>query len=116
MNLDEANSKLNRLGALGPNWNSYGANTIDPRALQRVRDILRAWNTRRPDIAQPDIVPLSDGGVSVSWAGEGEEFAVNADGEIDHVYADRDGGQVVLDAMMGVLRQFAGTMRSETTT
>ena len=111
MNLDTVNKALDRLAELGPNWNSYGSNVIDPRAIARVRCILRNWNKRRPDIAQPDIVPLSDGGVSVSWSGEGEEFAVNADGEIDHVYADRDGDRVVLVAMMGVLKQHAGAER-----
>ena len=114
MNLDTVNKALDRLAGLGPNWNSYDARTIDPRAIAKAREILQAWNADRPDTAQPALVPHSDGAVSVSWHGESAEFVVAADGEIESVFVERDerdGGAVLTRMMMDTLRQYAGTER-----
>ena len=60
--------------ALGENWDSYGAEPINPEAIDKMREMLEAeW-----------IVPVNDGGVYVSW-GDAEQagFTVRGDLEVE---------------------------------
>ena len=56
---------MRKLLSLGPNWNSYGAEPIDRRAVQSALDLLA--ETMPPTAPAPQVVPSSRGGLQLEW-------------------------------------------------
>jgi hypothetical protein len=56
--------RLQRLVALGPNWNGYGEARPHAASIKRAVAVLDAVAYRGPT---PDMVPLADGGVQIEW-------------------------------------------------
>lgn len=51
-----------------PNWDGYGAPPIKEAALEKARAVAEALNRFVPSaIPAPDVVPETDGDVSLSW-------------------------------------------------
>jgi hypothetical protein len=63
--------------AMRDDWDSYGANRIRPKAIDRARELYEAL-PHKPDWA----VPLAEGAVQFEWDGEGLllEVEVHHDG------------------------------------
>lgn len=66
-------SRIRRLLALRDNWNGYGERAIHEGALKRAVNVLNVIGTDGPC---PDIVPTSEGGVQLEWAGADYEIEV----------------------------------------
>ncbi len=67
---------LAALLALGPDWDSYGAATIDLRRVQAAGELL--GTIMQPETPTPTVVPTSGGGVQLEW----HEVAVDLEIEI----------------------------------
>jgi hypothetical protein len=58
-------SELDRLAALAPNWDRYGAPAIDPQIIAAAKVFLRALPE---NIAyRPRVVPMSPGNLQFEW-------------------------------------------------
>lgn len=58
-------AKLDDLGRLGANWDSYGAAPVDPNVIAAARALIRSLPE---NIAyRPRVVPLSSGGLQFEW-------------------------------------------------
>jgi hypothetical protein len=70
--------RLDKIAALEPNWDSYGALSIDPRAVAEVRSFLKKWPK---GWSKPFIVPTTSGGIALEWQDD-EDFTMiwNPDG------------------------------------
>ena len=66
-------SRLNALKELGKNWDSYGADPINPQSIERARKLLEVIQT------EPLIVPTRDGGVALAWHEEDITLTIYAD-------------------------------------
>ena len=66
-------SRLNALKELGKNWDSYGADPINPQAIERARKLLEVTQ------AEPLIIPTRDGGVALAWHEEDITLTIYAD-------------------------------------
>ena len=77
---------------LPPNWNSYGAQQIDPKTVQFALEILLA--TMRPDTPRPILVPTSRGGVQLEWHTRGVDLEVEIlePGRLRVSYEEQRGG------------------------
>ena len=85
--LRPAVAEVEELTSLAPNWNGYGAKSVDAgSAVAAVQFLLRA---AYPNISRPDIVPVSDGGVQVEWHRGGVDFEVCFSPEESLVYVDK---------------------------
>jgi hypothetical protein len=62
---DAINTRLDELSRLQPNWDGYGAPTIDPRILAATRTFVRSLPA--PLALHPRIVPLSPGNLQFEW-------------------------------------------------
>lgn len=56
--------RIRELMALNPNWDSYGARSIDSKAASAARRLL---DTLGPPA---ELSPLSDGGILIIWHGD----------------------------------------------
>ncbi|HJT31132.1 MAG TPA: hypothetical protein VJ783_03620, partial [Pirellulales bacterium] len=66
--------KLSALLALPPNWDSYGACSIDPQiALSALKLLGRVM---RIDSPPPSVVPTSTGGIQFEWHAHGIDLEV----------------------------------------
>jgi hypothetical protein len=61
---------------LPDNWNSYGANPIDPAQVAWALDLLA--RTMKLDSPTPTVVPTSHGGVELEWHLRGVDLEVHA--------------------------------------
>ena len=74
-------NRLDEFKSLEENWDSYGAQPISPKAIDRAKDLLR--------VCSPPcfIAPLADGGVQLEWecpdANRRAEVEVNAEGKAE---------------------------------
>jgi hypothetical protein len=59
---------------LPPNWDSYGAGTIDPSLVQAAMDCMNA--VLGPDSPAPRVVPLSSGGLQLEWHRQGTDLEI----------------------------------------
>ena len=66
-------SRLNALKELGKNWDSYGADPMDPKAIEKARKLLEVIQT------EPLIIPTRDGGVALAWHEEDITLTIYAD-------------------------------------
>jgi hypothetical protein len=66
--------RLQELAELKENWDSSGANPIDPEALESARIFMS--RTVLPDIPLPCIVPTCVGGVCLEWSTPGRDISV----------------------------------------
>lgn len=73
--------QLRRLLHLQPNWNSYGARTVDPKAVIGAIELLTTagWTGVLPAVS-----PLASGGVQLEWGDQhdGVELDVFPDGSV----------------------------------
>lgn len=65
---------LSSLLVLPPNWDSYGAQPIDPRCIEYARTLLRS--IMKPDTPAPAVVPTSQGGVQLEWHTKGLDLEI----------------------------------------
>jgi hypothetical protein len=93
-----AREQLNEMSELEPDWDSYGADPIAPRAIALATDLLRLVDERLSGVAfeqsRPQIVaPRADGGVQIEWGTSPFLIAVHADpsGNLGYLYKDRQG-------------------------
>ena len=83
--------ELNRLYLLQPDWDTYGSEPPNNRAIVLAHQILIALNEE--DLLPDRTVPSAEGGVSMSFY-EGEKFAMIEcfnDGETVAAWSDRQG-------------------------
>ena len=66
-------ARLNALKERNKNWNSYGADPVNPKAIERARHLLAVLKT------EPLIFPTVDGGVVMSWGDEDVTLTIHAD-------------------------------------
>lgn len=59
---------------LPPNWDSYGAGTIDSRIVQAALDCMNA--VLGPNSPAPRVVPLSSGGLQLEWHRKGIDLEI----------------------------------------
>ena len=69
----ETLSSILSLLALGDNWNGYGERAIHESAVKRAVNVLAVIGAAGPC---PDVVPTSEGGIQLEWAGAGFEIEV----------------------------------------
>lgn len=55
---------LNELAILGPNWDGYGAPSIDPAILAAAHGFVNGLPEKLP---RPTIVPMSSGNLQLEW-------------------------------------------------
>jgi len=70
--------RLTELHDLPPDWDSYGARPISPRAEGIARDLLVAfWHAALiPDDPNFDLMPGPDGGLQLEWMGRNGELEI----------------------------------------
>jgi len=68
------------LTALPPNWDSYGARTIDPYLVAGTVELLHTLIG--PDTPLPSIVPTSRGGVQLEWHCNEVDLEINVSSPI----------------------------------
>jgi len=80
--------KLNELSQLKKNWDSYNGDVIGTPALTVAMLILTSLE--EVGISDPDIIPTSEGGVSLEWTrGNSSEFSIHiaANGLLSDIFA-----------------------------
>lgn len=82
-----------RLAALLPGWDSYGAKPLDPTAVRRTFNLLPALLL--DDSPEPSVVPTRDGGVQLEWHRRGVDLEVKVPptGPISYLIADAGTGE-----------------------
>ncbi|MBA2361473.1 MAG: hypothetical protein H0V79_11190 [Actinobacteria bacterium] len=93
---DALAARFEELAALNPDWDSYGARSVDPDAL-RQGQLFVEWLLQRP-IPIPSIFPVPDGGVQLEWAAGAVELEVEIEpGAAVGVFVcdDRDAGHQI---------------------
>ncbi len=68
-------SKLDELAKLEKNWDSYNGDPIGKGALGVARLVAKAMAGFTID--EPNIVPTSNGGISLEWYRAGREFSLS---------------------------------------
>lgn len=63
--LKKSLEKLEEFKTLKPNWDSYGAKSINFDLISKTRDLLNSINM--VDVPEPFLAPVSDGGVNIEW-------------------------------------------------
>jgi len=92
--LERAFREMQSFAVLDAGWDSYGARLVQSDAiLQTLRLLAVVFNTRE-DIADPMIVPTSEGGVQIEWDRDDVhlELEVRPSLEVD-VYWERPDGE-----------------------
>ena len=81
-------SRLLHLASLNPNWDSYGSEQVSPVALSVAADVLARFLQDQTIV--PDILPSSDGAVTIEWHARGIELEIEAtpDGRAEVFFAD----------------------------
>lgn len=59
------NAELDRLSALQPNWDRYGAPAIDPKIIEAARSFVSALPQNLA--FRPRVVPMSTGNLQFEW-------------------------------------------------
>jgi len=103
---------INRLEILPNNADGYNSRSVQPRALQAARLVLRIANIIKPP--QPEIVPSPLGGIDLVWwtGAKKLELIVGADGLLSYFLTDggavSDGDLEIgnIDSILGLLRRF----------
>lgn len=98
-------ASLQRLAALSPGWDSYGAKPLNPSAVRRALNLLPLL---LPEYApEPSVVPTRDGGVQFEWHRRGIDLEVKVPptGPISYLVADAERGEE---------REWEGTLERDT--
>jgi hypothetical protein len=76
---------------LSPNWDSYGAKTINQEMIRASLMILT--QIMQADSPVPSIVPLSDGGIQIEWHRRQQDLEIvfSMDDQPQYFYRSRDG-------------------------
>jgi hypothetical protein len=63
--VEEAQSALDSLRVLAPNWDGYGAPVIDPAVIEAAKSFI----ARLPEslVSGPRVVPMSNGSLQLEW-------------------------------------------------
>jgi hypothetical protein len=88
-----AERRLEQLLTLPPGWDSYGGSPISRDVASRVIRILEGL--AKAQTPQPQLVPLSSGGIHIEWHAHGVELSLEVDPDADRVvmfYADLENG------------------------
>jgi hypothetical protein len=72
--VDPTLKALGEILALGGNWDSYGANPVDPHTAAAVVGL--CLETMRSDSPAPSVVPTSRGGIQLEWHTRGVDLEV----------------------------------------
>jgi hypothetical protein len=72
--LAKTDEALQNLLALSPDWNSYGARTIQPEVVRTASALLH--HLAHDDIPQPAVVPTVRGGVQLEWHTRGIDLEI----------------------------------------
>ncbi len=105
----DAIGRLEDLAALAPGWDSYGAKSVAADLALAAVKFLADVAIAAPDVHEPSIVPLSDGGIQVEWHRGGIDLEVAfSDDEpgvsrVDHTNDDT-AERPLSDALSEVLR------------
>lgn len=111
--LPELLAELNRLNQLEPNWDGEAAAAITPRAIGEARQILSnalgSYPLLERSLRPFFVVPSPDGGVDLEWRSgqRSVEIAIDPDGTIAFLTADRTGERPRFHEHHGVSRQQA---------
>lgn len=91
--LDQLLYALNKLTALPPNWDSYGARQINVSCAAVAFHVL--MDAMREDTPAPAIVPTSDGHIQFEWHMRGIDLEVEVISPVDInvMYEDHYSGQ-----------------------
>jgi hypothetical protein len=81
-------NNIQRLAALAPNWDSYGAEPLRTSAARRC--ITSVLMSLPDDTPEPTVVPTREGGLQLEWRRSGVEFeiAVPPEGPITYLLVD----------------------------
>lgn len=90
-----------RLAALPPNWDSYGSPPPKRNAIEA--SIILLVSAAPSDLPEPDVVPVSGGGIQIEWAMGRRELELNVlpSGAVEYLKAED--GEPVREDIMGVL-------------
>lgn len=76
---DTTRERLEELGGLEADWDSYGALPVSPPALAAAGAIIGQAVAQAGEQGVPrDIMPIVDGGVALEWRNSGLELALHA--------------------------------------
>ena len=96
--------ELDDIAALEPDWDSYGAEPIAPRAIALATDLLHLVDERLGRVAfeqsRPQIVaPRPDGGVQIEWGTRPIQIAVHTDpsGNLGYLFKDQQAGAIIYE-------------------
>lgn len=91
--------QLHEIAALEPDWDSYGADSIAPRAIALATDLLRLVDERLSRVAfeqsRPLVVaPRPDGGIQIEWGTYPIQIAVHTgpSGNLGYLFKDQQAG------------------------
>jgi hypothetical protein len=97
-------ARLEELGALVHDWDSYGAAPITARALRAARKffqtVIERFGPSAGDAALPrDISPIPSGGVLAEWVGPSAEIEIHIGpgGKLGYLFIDRRGAEPQFD-------------------
>lgn len=83
--------KLESLRDLKPNWDSYGADPPNPKAIDRATKFAEFLSEK--GIGEPHVAPCNDGCIAFEWTGVCElEVDINAAGTFAYLLGDKDEG------------------------
>ncbi len=88
--------RLAELAKLGPDWDSYGALPLAPRAIAIAKQTAEQAVERFGEPGVPyTVMPIADGGVSLEWRGATTdlELDISPDGALSYLLIDRTGGE-----------------------
>ena len=98
--LEPALQRLDELAQLEPDWNSYGAAAMSPRAIKIAREFLKSVAKRLVDkvgerVRPYVVVPLADGGVQIEWRSPERdlEVEIGPDGTLGYLLIERIGAE-----------------------
>lgn len=112
--LDQILSVLNRLIALPPNWDSYGALQIDISRTRVAFNVL--MEVMREDTPAPSIVPTSDGHIQFEWHMRGIDLEVEVISPVtirvmyEDQYSDEPPQELTLDYDLTLLNGFVSEL------
>lgn len=105
--------RLEELRRLKPNWNSYGAQEINPTVIDYVRSFLEEYGGATH---APQIVPTNRGGIQIEWHRVDRDLEVQFDSPEDgyFFYQDREHGTEIEGELPADLPKLKGILRAMT--
>jgi hypothetical protein len=99
---------------LPSNWNSYGADTIDPKVVFDAMTFIN--RLLGPSTPAPRVVPLSSGGLQLEWHRQGVDLELIFDRDEQPFFtyrnrANEEESEHALPADTGLLRSIIGNLR-----